>query len=97
MRVNNSKTVAFVLYCWHTFGVILILFPLLLGMAWFMSVNDNNNTTDYLPDPFPMIIAAAVVESLFAALAIVSLHRTFAWLSTKFKHESRLQSPVHGG
>ena len=55
--------------------VALMLCPFLLGLLWFTNLMGNQDTTDYTPDPFWQVLAAAVIDSLVVSFVAVALCR----------------------
>jgi len=60
--------------------IALLLCPFLLGLFWYSNAVGNEDTTDYVPDPFWEVLLGAVVDSLLVALVAVALYRLTSWL-----------------
>ncbi len=56
-------------------GVALMLCPFIPALFWFDNLTGNQDTTDYTPDPFLLVLGSAAVDSLAAGLRAVALYR----------------------
>jgi hypothetical protein len=55
------------------FGLALILFPVLVGLIWYLDGSDNNTTPAYDTEPFWAVALAAAMGSFIISIFVVLL------------------------
>ena len=61
-------------YAWNVAALTVALFPLFLGLFWFLNVTEHPATTGYAIDPFWLVSLAALIDGFLVAIVGVALY-----------------------